>query len=238
MFGLVQIARAHVDLQQVFRARARDDALLARHQVAGDQGKQVAGFFVRVVPGGVVASALQIARFEQVAVGQQHRPARLVGAQGDGVGGHHVGAVEEVGDAPKTLGLALGEEVAAAHEQAHEPAVLFRVAGGEQLQLEGLVTGGQVFQHQGVAVQAEAATLAVQQHAREVELVAMQAQRLRRHLRVAAQTHLVQYPRLGRLQVERQRDAVDPERRGLVIEAPGDGGLSFTHGSSFLLQYQ
>ena len=59
VFGFVQIAGANKNLQQVLFARARNDALLARHQFASDQSKQVAGFFVGVCPFGKVASLFQ-----------------------------------------------------------------------------------------------------------------------------------------------------------------------------------
>ncbi|MCY1552217.1 hypothetical protein D9M68_885990 [compost metagenome] len=80
MFGLVHVAGAHVDLQQVFAAVARDDALLTRHQLARHQREQVAGFLVRVDPLGEVATVGQVALFDQVAVGQQHRVPGFVGA--------------------------------------------------------------------------------------------------------------------------------------------------------------
>ena len=74
VFGLVQVARAHVHLQQVFGAAARDNALLALHQQARHQRKQVAGLFVRVHPLGkvaaLVARAAQGAAVHQVAVAQ------------------------------------------------------------------------------------------------------------------------------------------------------------------------
>jgi hypothetical protein len=57
-----------------------------------------------------------------------------------------------------------------------------RGAGGEDLQREGRVALGQVLQHQLLALHAEAAAGAVHQHARQVQLVAVQAQRLRRHV--------------------------------------------------------
>ena len=50
VLGLVEVAAAHVDLQQVVLAGARADALLARHQVGGDQREQVARLRERVVP--------------------------------------------------------------------------------------------------------------------------------------------------------------------------------------------
>ena len=170
-----------------------------------------------------MAALGQVAGVGQVAVGQQHRVARLVGAQRDGVAGHHVGPVEEVGDAAKALGLALREEVATAHEQAHELAVLLGVAGGEDFQLERRGAFGQVLQHQGLALHAEAAGLAGQHHARQVQLVAIQAQRLRRHVGVAAQAHAVEHAGLGGVEVESQVNRLDPERGRRVVLSSGDG---------------
>ncbi len=73
---------------------------------------------------------------------------------------------------------------------------------------------GQVVHHQLVAFHPERGALAVDQHARQVQLVAVQAQRLRRHLRVAAQPHAVEHAGLGGVQVEGQVDGVDPVGRG------------------------
>jgi hypothetical protein len=124
VLGLVQVAGAHVDLQQVVRP-ARVDALLARHQVAGHQGEQVAGLFVRVDPLGEVAAVVQLAGSTRLPL-DSSTGYGLVGAQRDGVAGHHVGAVQEVGDAAEALGLALGEERVLAHVQAHQLGVLGR----------------------------------------------------------------------------------------------------------------
>ena len=56
------------------------------------------------------------------------------------------------------------------------------------------------------------------QHARQVQVFAIQPQRLRGHVRVAAQAHLVEHPGLGRVEVETEIDGVDPERgRGVVF---------------------
>ena len=58
--------------------------------------------------------------------------------------------------------------------------------------------------------QEQSRALAVDQHPRQVELVAVQAQRLGRHVGVAAQAHAVEHARLGRVEVEGQVDGVDP----------------------------
>ena len=231
VFGFVHVAGAHKHLQQVFGAAAADDALLARHQLAGHQRKQVAGLFVRVDPLGEVAATVQIALFHQVAVAQQHRIGRFVGAQGDAVARHHVRAVQEIGDAAKALGFTLREEGALAHIQTHELGVALWNAGGEDFQVEGLVAFGQVFQHQGFAVHLERAARAIDQHPRQIQIGAIQAQRLQRRSRVAAQTHFVEHPGFGWVQIEGEVHRVDQVGgRGVVLAANGGGGLSFTHG--------
>ena len=184
---------------------------------------------MRVDPFGKVASAFQRALLDQVAVTQQHRVKGFVSAQRDGVAGHHVRAVQEIGDAAKALSLTLGEEGALADVQAHQLGVFFRVAGGENFQIEGVRTFGQILQHELVAVHLERGTTAVHQHAGQIEVFAVQAQRLGRHVGVAAQAHFAQHAGFGRVEVERQIDRVDPESRGSISLPVNRGGLSFTH---------
>ena len=58
---------------------------------------------MRIVPDGFVATVIQRAFFDQVAVGQQHRITGLVGPQSDAVARHHVRSVGKVRDAAETL---------------------------------------------------------------------------------------------------------------------------------------
>ena len=228
VLGLAQVTGAHIHLQQVVGARAGADFLLARHQLARHQGEQVAGLLVWIHPLGKVAAVFQVAAVHQVAVAQQHGVLRLVGPQRHAVAGHHIRAVQEVGDAAETLGLALGEERIVAHVQAHELGVLGGRAGGEDFEREGVGAFGQVFQHQLAAVHLERGALAVDQHAGQVQVFAVQAQRLRGHIGVAAQRHAVEHTGLGGVQVERELNAVDPVGGGGVVFA-ADGyrrGLS------------
>ena len=176
VLGLAQVAAAHADLQQVVAAGAGADVLLARDEVGGDEGEQVARLRERVVPLGEVAAVVELALFEQVAVAQQHRVGRLVGAQRDGVDRHHVGPVEEVGDAAKALGLALREEAAAAHVQARQRGVLVRRAGVADVEREVLAVG-RVVDDQLPALLAERHALAVGLHAQQGQVLAVQAQR-------------------------------------------------------------
>ena len=229
VLGLVEITGAHEHLQQVLGAAAAGDALLACDQLTGHQGEQVARLFVRINPLGKVAAVFQVALFDQVAIGEQHRVLGLVGAQRDGVAGHHIRAVQEVGDAAKALGLALGEKRALADVQARQLGVFLGVAGGEDFQIKSLEAFGQVLEHQHITVHLERGAAAVDEHACQVELFAVQTQRLGRHIGVAAQAHFVQHAGLGGVEVERQIDGVDPERGGCVRLALDRLGLSFTH---------
>ena len=210
-------------------ATAAGDALLTRDQLTGHEGEQVAGLFVRIDPLGKVASVVQGTLFDQVAVAQKHGVLGLVGSQRDGVAGHHIRAVEEVGDASETLGLALREKRALADVQAHQLGVLLGVAGGEDFQIDGVLTFGQVFQHELVAVHLERGATTVDQHAGQIQVFAIQAQRLGRHIGVAAQAHFVEHAGLGRIEVKSQIDRVDPKSRGSVSLPVNRGGLSFTH---------
>ena len=106
-----------------------------------------------------MAAVVQLGGLDQVAVGQQHRVPSLVGAEGDRVDRHHVGAVQEVGDAAEALGLALREEAAARGVQARQRGVLLRRAGVADLQRE--VRIGDVIDDQFMAFLAEGHALAV-----------------------------------------------------------------------------
>src|SRR3546814_18154695 len=81
------------------------EAVVERLEIARDQGKEIAGLWERVFPLGPAVS-LRYA----IAVRQQHRKARLVGAHSHPVAAQHIGAVREKGDAEKAFGLALGAE--------------------------------------------------------------------------------------------------------------------------------
>ena len=228
VFGLVQIAGAHKHLQQVVFAGAAGNALLARHQLACHQGKQVGRLLVRVDPLGKVAAVFQRTAVHQIAVGQQHRVLGFVGTQRDRVAGHHIGAVQEVGDAAKAFGLALGEERFLADVQAGQLGVLDGRTGGEDFQRERFVSFGQVFQHQAFAFHLEGGALTVDQHAGQVQFLTVQFERLGRDIRVAAQCHLVQDAGFGRIQIKTQIDGVNPERGGAVVGAVDHGGVAFS----------
>ena len=214
VFGLVQIAGTYKHLQQVLFAAATDDALFACDQLSSDQGKQVAGFFVRVDPFGKVATVFQSALLHQVAVGKQHGVLGLVSTQRDGVAGHHVRTVQKISDAAETFSLALGEKRVVADVQAHQLGVLLRVAGGENFEIKSIRAFRQIFQNQLPSIHLERCAPAVDHHARQIQVFAIQAQRLCGHIGVAAQAHLVQHAGFDRVQIKGQIDRIDPESRG------------------------
>ncbi|MCY1167764.1 hypothetical protein D9M73_77370 [compost metagenome] len=192
-----------------------------------------------VHPFGKVAAVFQFSTVDQVAVGQQHRVLGAVGAQGHGVHGHDVGAIEKIGDAPETLGLALRKEGVVADVETHQLGVFGRAGGGENLQLELI---GQVVQHQLLAFHLEGCALAIDQHAGQVELFTIKLERLHRQVRVAAQLHLVEHARFGRVQVKTQVDGVYPVGGCGVVGAvnrhggalPGSTGVKLLQHGYFL----
>ncbi len=126
MLGLVEVAVFYPNLQQDFAAGFQCVFLFLANQVAGYQRKQIRRFLERVFPFGVVAAIGEVALFDQIAVRQQHRIFLLVGAQHDGVFGHHIGTVREIGNLAEAFSFALGEEIAVGHIQTHQRRIFFR----------------------------------------------------------------------------------------------------------------
>ena len=201
---------------------------------AGDQREQVARLRERVVP------------LREVAAAVERRPARpgcrwtaapgtagLVGAQRDRVDRHHVGPVEEVGDAAKALGLALREEAAARGVEPRQLGVLVGRAGVADLERERRRAAGPArVDHEHARLRCRNETLcAVDQHAREVEILAVQAQRLR-PARSALRSTCIRLITsvLAGSRSKRQVDAADPVRRRGVVLAADQGGNAFAHG--------
>ncbi len=120
MAGARQILLAHPDAEVDGAAAAREEAVLARDQVTGDQGKQIAGLGEGIVPFGPVPAPVRLAAGDRVAVRQKDRIGRTVGGQRHAVAAEHVGPVGERRDAPETLGLALGAQQPARRIEAHQ----------------------------------------------------------------------------------------------------------------------
>ena len=106
--GARQIGLADPDAEPDFAARPGDEGRAVFRQVPRDQREQIAGFWERVVPFGPMPAAVQIARANRIAIGEQYRVARLVGGHFHPVAGKHIGAIGEKGDATESFRLALG----------------------------------------------------------------------------------------------------------------------------------
>ena len=191
--GLVELARLDVDLQQRLLARARREVVLEQLEVRRHHREEVARLRERVLPSRPVAAVpplprgresenhargLAFALRHEVAVGEQPRELRLVRAQRHGVGRHHVGAVDEVGDAPEALGLALRDEARLGRVEALELGVLPRIEAHHRLEREriGHLRDGEVRLVGAVFARGERA--AVDRDRKELEVLAVEHQRL------------------------------------------------------------
>ena len=83
---LGQITVMGVDPQRHCTARVGDKAVFEVPELACDQGKEITGFGVGVVPGSLVAATVYLVTLYQITVGQQHRVAAPVSLQGNPVG--------------------------------------------------------------------------------------------------------------------------------------------------------
>ena len=86
------------------RVRARDAS-----EISGNKGKKVRGNAVGAVENGVTMAIHDIA-LEQIAVCKHDRELLRVAHESGGETGHHVGAIDEIGDVAETFSLALRDE--------------------------------------------------------------------------------------------------------------------------------
>jgi hypothetical protein len=87
----------------------------------------------------------------------------------------------------------------------YRPMSLVFLAGAQVVKIsrsKGSWPSGRFSSTSWPAFHLEAGALAVDQHARQVQLLAVQAQRLGGHIRISAQAHLVEHAGLGRVQVK------------------------------------
>ncbi len=233
VLGFVEVARPHVNLKHVGLAGAVQNRLFATHQHAGHQGKQVTRLFERVMPSRKVTAIVQQTLRLQVAIAQQNGEFLSIGFERDGEGGHHVRSILEIGDATKALGLALREKRPLTDVKATQLRVFAGVAGGENFEVKGLQTFRQVFQNQLVGLHAKAGALPIHQHPSEVQLLAVQAQRLGFNLGVAANAHHIQDAGFGFIQVKGEVHLIDEKGWGCVIESSHERWIALSrHGGS------
>ena len=150
---LVELAGLDVHVKLLLLARARDDRIGDVLEIRGDHREEIGGLGERVVEARPVAARDFVARAGDVAVRQQHRIALLVGVDGRRIGGHHVRSIDEPGDAPEALGLALRDEAVLRRVEAFELGVLLRHDAAHRFQREaiGHVVDGQALRRDLVA---------------------------------------------------------------------------------------
>ena len=89
---------------------------------------------------------------DEVAVGEEHRRLGFLRLDARGVGREHVGPVEEIGDAAKAFGLALGAPVAARPVKPHQLGVGGGIDLGDEREREGLRRHAADFEAVGLRV--------------------------------------------------------------------------------------
>ena len=132
------LAVLDVDVQPDLAARHRFETRRYVTEVSADKGEQVAGLGERVVPLGKMPVSRKVAALARIAVAEKHGCLVAIRLDAHRVCGEHVGPVEEVGDAPEALRLALRTVDAARPVDALQRLVVFRVARRFDFQLEGL----------------------------------------------------------------------------------------------------
>ena len=182
---------------------------------------------MRVLPDREMASAGQIAAFDQIAVRQQHGRLAFVGFDAGGVDRHHVGAVGEIGDAAEAFRLALGAPGAAGAVESGELGVGGWIDQRLDLQRERPVRrlrdGELVGRHQ-IAVGAGIG--AVDLERREREPVAVEHQRGCRAVRIGLELQCRAHLGLGRMQREIEGDGLhQPVGLAVVLEPDGLGDV-------------
>ena len=123
MGGLGEVGFAHPDAEIDIPTGHGGEAVAVGGEIAGNQREQIGRLGERVVPLGPVGTALAVARRGAVAVGEQHREARFVGAHSHGVDRQDVGAIGVEADAAEALAFALGAEDPARGVEPHQLAV-------------------------------------------------------------------------------------------------------------------
>ena len=217
----VQIVRLHEDLQHDLAAGCRREAILDRTQVTRDQGKEVAGLGKGVLPGDQMPAVLQRALLDAVAVGQEHREALAIGDECGSITRHHIGAVQEIGDAPKPLRLALGAEHVAGLVKPLECCVEIGMDANPCVQSEPVghpLQGERIGLHPVLGRQED---VPVDRHLLEIQLLAVEPERavaagcrrIPAHLQAGLHAGAI------RIQLESEIDMVDQELGRAIVSA-------------------
>ena len=216
--GVRRIAGFHVDAQGHGAAAGGGEAVFHLLKLASHQGKQIGGFGERVVPNSEVASGVEVAGFDAVAIGEQHRTAGPIGFDPHLKATEQIGAVGVKGDAPKSLGFALGREQPATGVEPFKGAVGFRVDAHPALQLKN--PSGRLGDHQLVGAELKGLSrqeLAIETQFQQLQVDALEHQRSRLGKRIGHEGQLGQHLGVAGVELHRQIGALKQIRRRTVI---------------------
>ena len=232
VFGAARVLVFDVDVQRDLAARRSRETLGVFVQVAGDERKQVRGLRERVFPTRLVAAAFELARRDAVTVRQQHGITSRIRLDRHAEARHHVGAIQVIRDAPKTLGFALRDEHTAGLVEPLERRVVLRLDHHLRLEAEGV--GHFVDREASLVdrVRGEAELAPVDRDALELHLLAIQHERRAGIVGLGIAPHLQRrdYACVLLAQIEAQIDVVDQERRHAIVLAVLDARVGGDRG--------
>ena len=177
------------------------------------------GFFERIVPDHEMPRGpLDVAASDEIAVREQNRHLVLVRFDTRRVDRHDVRAVKKIGNAPKTLGLALSAIGRTGPVQAHEPGIRRGIDGGLDFELESPVRrlrDGKLIGRGGEALGGQ--RLAVERDRDELEFVAIKHERHRCARTAGLDFQLGVDPGLGRIERDVEIDALNEPIWGAIV---------------------
>ncbi len=227
-------------LSATVAARHGDEAILDTGEVAADQREQVGRLREGIVPDGEMAAAGEVAGFDEIAVGEQHRRVGFVGLDARRVDRQHVRPVEEIGDAAKALGLALGAIGAAGAVEPHQLRIGGRIDQRHDFKTKRPVRrlrDDQAVRRRRVGVCRRGR--AIDGQSCEFESVAIEQQRCRRGgLRIGPHVEGRAYSCRRRMKRNVEIDGLDqPIGRAIILQADR-AGLLGAHSVFFFLAFR
>ena len=132
------IVRPDVDAQRDLAARPCREAVGEALERPRDQGEEIGRLGKRIDPCSEVPAIAGLSGGARIAVREQHRRQLPVGDDGNGVTRHHVGPIEEVGDATEAFGLAMSAKQIAGDVEAGQLRVGRRVCPRRDVEHEAV----------------------------------------------------------------------------------------------------
>ena len=243
MFGLVLVAGLDPNLEERRAPRPPDEGRFRDHQTSRHQREKIAGLGERILPGAPVPAgshgarvrvhAIAVALGDEIAVGEQHWPARALCAKRHAIARHDIGAVGKKRDPSKALCLALGVEIFVRHIETAQCGVrLGRTPRGDvEHKLRGYTRYHQLIVSMREGLRPE--QLTVNGHCEQLQRLAIELQRLGgAHASRAAHDEARAHQGGLRIQVDTELDRINGISGRPVIGPMNRHALIGTHGDS------